>query len=46
MASIKKDDKTGTYYFVLDLPRDPVTGKRKQARRRGIQEQERGSDGG
>lgn len=35
MASIKKDDKTGTYYFVLDLPRDPVTGKRKQARRRG-----------
>lgn len=35
MASIKKDDKTGTYYFVLDLPRDPVTGARKQAKRRG-----------
>lgn len=36
MASIKKDDKTGTYYFILDLPRDPVTGKRRQAKRRGF----------
>lgn len=35
MASIKKDDKTGTYYFVLDLPRDPVTGARRQKKRRG-----------
>lgn len=36
MASIKKDDKTGTYLFVIDLPRDPVTGSRKQAKRRGF----------
>lgn len=37
MASIKKDKERGTYYFVLDLPPDPVTGKRKQVRRRGFQ---------
>lgn len=36
MASIKKDEKTGTYYFVLDLPRDPVTNERRQKRRRGF----------
>lgn len=36
MASIKKDEKRGTYYFVLDLPRDPVTGERRQAKRRGF----------
>lgn len=37
MASIKKDKERGTYYFVLDLPPDPVTGKRKQVKRRGFQ---------
>lgn len=36
MASIKKDAKTGTYYFVLDLPRDPVTDERRQKKRRGF----------
>lgn len=36
MASIKKDDKTNTYYFVIDLPRDPVTNKRRQKKRRGF----------
>lgn len=36
MASIKKDAKTGTYYFVLDLPRDPVTNERRQKKRRGF----------
>lgn len=32
--TIKKDDKRGTWYFVLDLP--PVAGKRQQMFRRGF----------
>jgi integrase len=34
MASIKKDGDS--WYFVIDLPRDPVTGARKQKKRRGF----------
>ncbi|MED4532920.1 Arm DNA-binding domain-containing protein [Metabacillus fastidiosus] len=34
MALIKKDPKTRKYFFVLDVGKDPLTGKRKQLRRR------------
>ncbi|MGG3927691.1 site-specific integrase [Metabacillus fastidiosus] len=37
MALIKKDPKTGKYFFVLDTGKDPLTGKRKQLRRRGFE---------
>ena len=37
MATIKKDIKTGRYYFVLDAGKDLHTGKRKQLRRRGFE---------
>lgn len=37
MALIKKDSKTGKYFFVLDVGKDPLTGKRKQLRRRGFE---------
>ena len=36
MANIKKDEKTGTYYFKISLGTDPVTGKRRQTTRRGF----------
>ncbi|ARK30749.1 site-specific integrase [Halalkalibacter krulwichiae] len=35
MASIKKDE-SGKYYFVLNIAKDPETGKRKQLKRRGF----------
>lgn len=37
MANIKKDINTGKFYFVLDAGRNPLTGKRKQLRRRGFE---------
>ena len=36
MASIKKDEKRGTYFFILEAGRDPITGKRKQVKRTGF----------
>ncbi|WP_342798384.1 site-specific integrase [Domibacillus sp. 8LH] len=36
MTVIRKDMKTGKYFFVLDIGRDPMTGKRKQLKRRGF----------
>ncbi len=36
MANIKKDDKTGTYFFKISLGTDPSTGKRRQTTRRGF----------
>lgn len=36
MANIKKDEKTGTYYFKISLGTDPLTGKRRQTTRRGF----------
>ena len=36
MSNIKKDEKTGTYYFKISLGTDPVTGKRRQTTRRGF----------
>ncbi|MCU7195874.1 site-specific integrase [Turicibacter sanguinis] len=36
MANIKKDEKTGTYYFKISLGTDPITGKRRQTTRRGF----------
>lgn len=36
MSKIKKDAKTKKYYFVLEGSRDPLTGKRKQYRRKGF----------
>lgn len=35
-GTVRQDKKRGTWYFVLDLPPDPATGKRQQARRRGF----------
>lgn len=32
----KKDPKSGTYTIVVDGPRDPATGTRKQLKRRGF----------
>ncbi len=37
MANIKKDEKTGTYYFKISMGTDPSTGKRRQTTRRGFQ---------
>lgn len=36
MTDIKLDEKRGTYYFVHDAGRNPLTGKRKQIRRTGF----------
>ncbi|BDG48341.1 Arm DNA-binding domain-containing protein [Parageobacillus sp. KH3-4] len=35
-GSVKKDKKTGKYYFVIDIGKDPLTGKRKQKKKRGF----------
>lgn len=35
-GSIKKDKKTGKYFFVVDVGIDSLTGKRKQKKRRGF----------
>ena len=35
-GSVKKDTKTGTWFVVVDNGTDPVTGKRRQIRRRGF----------
>ena len=40
MANIKKDNKLGTYYFVLSSGKDPLTNKRRQYRRSGFQTKE------
>lgn len=37
MSKIKKDLTNGKFYFVLDAGKDPLTGKRKQLRRRGFE---------
>jgi integrase len=37
VTSIKKDEKRGTYYFVLDGGRDPITKKRTQFKRSGFE---------
>lgn len=36
MSKIKKDPKRGTYFFVLDGGRDPITKKRTQYKRTGF----------
>lgn len=36
MANIKKDEKTGTYYFLISLGTDATTGKRRRTTRRGF----------
>ncbi|WP_416826099.1 Arm DNA-binding domain-containing protein [Ectobacillus polymachus] len=35
-GSIKENKKTGKFDFVFDLGKDPLTGKRKQIKRRGF----------
>jgi integrase len=37
VTNIKKDEKRGTYYFVLDGGRDPITKKRTQFKRSGFE---------
>lgn len=36
MSNIKKDEKTGLYWFKISLGTDPSTGKRRQTTRRGF----------
>lgn len=36
MSNIKKDEKTGLYWFKISLGTDPLTGKRRQTTRRGF----------
>lgn len=33
-GSVKKDKKTGKYYYTVDIGIDPLTGKRKQKKKR------------
>ena len=40
MANIRKDDKTGTYFFKISLGTDPSTGKRRQTTRRGFKKRQ------
>ncbi|MDF9761605.1 hypothetical protein OKW24_003378 [Peribacillus simplex] len=35
-GSIKKDKKTGKYFYVIDMGIDPLTGKRTQKKKRGF----------
>ncbi|PHE73276.1 site-specific integrase [Bacillus wiedmannii] len=35
-GSVKKDKKTGKYYYTVDIGIDPLTGKRKQKKKRGF----------
>lgn len=35
-GSVKKDKNTGKYYFIVDIGKDPLTGKRKQKKKRGF----------
>jgi len=35
-GSVKKDKNTGKYYYVIDIGIDPLTGKRKQKKKRGF----------
>ncbi|MGT8956992.1 tyrosine-type recombinase/integrase [Bacillus cereus] len=34
--SVKKDKKTGKYFYIVDIGIDPLTGKRKQKKKRGF----------
>lgn len=36
MPSVKKDEKRGTYFFILEAGRDTISGKRKQVKRTGF----------
>ena len=33
---VKKDKKTGKYFYIVDIGIDPLTGKRKQKKKRGF----------
>ncbi|USK98226.1 tyrosine-type recombinase/integrase [Bacillus tropicus] len=35
-GSVKKDKKTGKYFYIVDIGMDPLTGKRKQKKKRGF----------
>ncbi len=35
-GSVKKDKKTGKYFYIVDIDIDPLTGKRKQKKKRGF----------
>ncbi|MDA1654272.1 site-specific integrase [Bacillus thuringiensis serovar kyushuensis] len=35
-GSVKKDKKTGKYFYIVDIGIDPLTGKRKQKKKRGF----------
>ncbi|MBY0120916.1 site-specific integrase [Bacillus sp. S/N-304-OC-R1] len=35
-GSIKKDKNTGKYFYIVDIGKDPLTGKRKQKRKKGF----------
>ncbi|EOQ22262.1 hypothetical protein KQ1_05839 [Bacillus cereus BAG3O-1] len=35
-GSVKKDKKVGKYFYIVDIGIDPLTGKRKQNKKRGF----------
>ena len=35
-GSVKKDKKTGKYFYIVDIGIDPLTGKRKQKKKRDL----------
>ncbi|PFK49394.1 site-specific integrase [Bacillus thuringiensis] len=35
-GSVKKDKRTGKYFYIVDIGIDPLTGKRKQKKKRGF----------
>jgi hypothetical protein len=35
-GSVKKDKSTGMYYFIVDIGKDQLTGKRRQRKKRGF----------
>nr|WP_246120628.1 Arm DNA-binding domain-containing protein [Bacillus nitratireducens] len=39
--SVKKDKKTGKYFYIVHIGIDPLTGKRKQKKEKGIYYQKR-----
>ncbi|MEH7523876.1 site-specific integrase [Bacillus sp. JJ1503] len=39
-GSIKKDKNTGLFYYVVDIGKEPITGKRRQKKKRGFKSKE------
>jgi len=37
-GSVKKDKTTGIYYFIVDIGKDSLTGKRKQKKKEDLKQ--------